>query len=327
MEYLGTDKPVNRIIPHVSVVVPTYQHKDYIVDCIEGILMQKTTFDFEIVIGEDESTDGTREICIEYASKFPGKIRLFLRDRRDVIYIDEKPTGRYNFIANLQAARGKYIAECEGDDYWTDPLKLQKQVDLLEQRNELSWCFHLAKIVQKDKSGEGNFRIPKENEFDTETIAVLGGGFFVTSSIMFRAEAVKKLPDFFLTVKSADFALVLLFSLFGKGVCIKEFMGVYRIHEGGIFSANKGQYKKRIHIDLDNIKLLNSFNQYSGYKFNSVIQEVILNHYGLIVRRPLATKNYSETLKLLAQYWPKMSFIVKLRTLKDIVRLSLKSYL
>src|SRR5690606_4409195 len=113
--------------PVVSVCVQTYQHAPYIRECLDSILMQKTDFPFEILLGEDESSDGTREICIEYAEKFPDKIKLFLHRRENNIQIFGYPTGRFNFLTNLYSSNGKYIAICEGDDYWTDSDKLQKQ--------------------------------------------------------------------------------------------------------------------------------------------------------------------------------------------------------
>ena len=133
----------NKRIPLVSVCIQTFNHKNYITECLDGILNQKTTFDFEIILGEDESTDGTREICIQYHQKFPEKINLFLRSRKDVIYINSQPTGRYNFLENLKASSGKYIAICPGDDYWKDPLKLQKQVEFLESNEEAVGAFHV----------------------------------------------------------------------------------------------------------------------------------------------------------------------------------------
>src|SRR5690606_1387456 len=113
--------------PVVSGCVQTYQQVKYISKCLDSILAQRTDFPFEIVLGEDESNDGTREICKAYQEKYPEKIRLFLRRRQDVIFIDGKPTGRYNMLENLRMARGKYIALCEGDDYWIDTEKLSKQ--------------------------------------------------------------------------------------------------------------------------------------------------------------------------------------------------------
>src|SRR5699024_568939 len=136
--------------PVVSVCVQTYQHVDYIEDCLEGILMQKTDFSYEILLGEDASTDGTREIWIKYAQKYPDKIQLFLHERENNISIAGQPTGRFNFLYNLYSAKGKYIALCEGDDYWTDPLKLQKQVEFLEKYPDYIISFHDASIINEE---------------------------------------------------------------------------------------------------------------------------------------------------------------------------------
>ncbi len=138
--------------PLVSVCVQTYQHVNFIKDCLEGILMQKTTFDYEILLGEDESTDGTREICLEYAEKYPVKIRLFLHRRENVIKINGNPTGRFNLFYNFSKAFGKYIALCEGDDYWTDPYKLQKQVDFLEANSDYGLvCSNYHSIIKSNE--------------------------------------------------------------------------------------------------------------------------------------------------------------------------------
>ena len=137
------------IKPLVSVCCITYQHVHYIKGALDGFLMQKTDFPFEICLGEDESDDGTREICQEYAKKYPDKIRLFLRRREDVIYINGCATGRYNIIETLKECKGKYIAHCDGDDYWTDPYKLQKQVDFMEKNNDFSLVFHRFDILEK----------------------------------------------------------------------------------------------------------------------------------------------------------------------------------
>ena len=110
--------------PMVTVRTSTYQHAPYIRECIEGVLEQKTTFPVEFIIGEDFSIDGTREIVFEYAEKYLDKIR--------VLTADYNVGAKANSTRCRRASRGKYMAICEGDDYWTDPLKLQKQVDFLE---------------------------------------------------------------------------------------------------------------------------------------------------------------------------------------------------
>ncbi len=118
--------------PVVSVCLITYNHAPYIRECLDSILMQETRFPYEICLGEDESTDGTREICIEYAEKHPDRITLILRSQSTPGREAYQSQGVYNFIETSKACRGKYIAICDGDDAWLDPLKLQKQYEVME---------------------------------------------------------------------------------------------------------------------------------------------------------------------------------------------------
>lgn len=128
------------VSPKVSVCVMAYNHEPYIRACLNSILMQEVDFEFEILLGEDCSSDSTRAICLEYAERYPDKIRLFLHKRENVIYIDGLPTGRFNYLNNLRNARGKYIALCDGDDYWIDSQKLQRQLDFMEANPDYVLC-------------------------------------------------------------------------------------------------------------------------------------------------------------------------------------------
>jgi len=154
-EYLGESKPVNKITPLVSVSVATYQHAPYIRECLDSILNQETNFPFEIIIGEDESVDGTREICIEYAEKFPDKIRLFLRDREISHLKDEngKLIKRLNgiFTFGLMSSRGKYIALCEGDDYWTGKMGSSDVVGVPAKKIKMRFEEHIIKELLEIK--------------------------------------------------------------------------------------------------------------------------------------------------------------------------------
>lgn len=118
--------------PVVSISVITYNHGPYIRECLDGLLKQETTFPFEICIGEDESTDDTRSICQEYAEKHPEKILLVLRSQSDPGRELYEAQGNYNYVETTKMCRGKYLAVCEGDDVWLDPLKLQKQFNIME---------------------------------------------------------------------------------------------------------------------------------------------------------------------------------------------------
>jgi glycosyltransferase involved in cell wall biosynthesis len=243
-EYLGNDKIVNKIFPVVSVTVATYQHANFIKECLEGILMQKTDFPFEVILGEDGSIDGTQEICKEYAEKYPDKIRLFIRDRKLSQYHNSKGefVRRFNGMWNRMSARGKYIAPCEGDDYWTDPLKLQKQVDFLEANPEYNLCCHRYKIydeitkkwdtdpsssVFKDNNIEG-ITFDNDSNFSTTW-------FTQTMTIVFRKNAID-----FSTLNKYKYVrdVHLYYHLLkaGKGYCMNFEGAVYRLHAGGIYS-------------------------------------------------------------------------------------------
>ena len=126
----------------VTIRVLTYNHAPFIRECLDSLIMQKTSFDYEILIAEDESTDGTREICIEYAEKHPDKIRLLLNSRENNIFIDGKPTGVFNVTYANFSISSKYIAIMEADDYWVDETSLQKRADFLEKNPDFSFCYH-----------------------------------------------------------------------------------------------------------------------------------------------------------------------------------------
>ena len=135
--------------PLLTVVTITYNHEQHIRQCIEGVLAQKTSFPIEFIIADDCSTDGTRAICEEYAKKLPDIIRL-VSSSANVGAVENEQRA-------LLAAKGKYIATCEGDDYWTDTLKLQKQVDFLESHPDFSVCFHrFKKCHEIDGSWDGD---------------------------------------------------------------------------------------------------------------------------------------------------------------------------
>lgn len=221
--------------PVVSVIVPTYQHAVYIEKCIQGILMQRTAFSVEILIGEDESTDGTREICERLAADNPDRVRLFLGSRKEVIYILGRPTGRANFLNLLRAASGKYIAVCEGDDYWTDPLKLQKQVDFLEANPDCSLCFHRAMLLKGDKLEMQP--IPDKVDMDHVQFEDLLStfNFIATGSVVFRKWKGNS-PKWMYEVPFLDLGLHGFMAQTGKIHCINEAMSVYRIHSGGAWT-------------------------------------------------------------------------------------------
>lgn len=141
----------------VSILCLTYNHKGFIRDAIDGFLMQKTGFEFEILVHDDASTDGTADIIREYARKYPDIIKPYFQTENQFSKAGEYP---YMFIYRL--ARGKYIATCDGDDYWTDPTKLQKQFDFLEANPEYVMCFHDYVTFQNGGFGLPDAEKPKD---------------------------------------------------------------------------------------------------------------------------------------------------------------------
>ena len=223
--------------PLVSVCVQTYQHVNYIEACLEGILKQETNFEFEILLGEDASTDGTREICVKYAEKYPDKIRLFLHHRENNINIEGKPTGRFNFVYNLYSANGKYIAFCEGDDYWTDPLKLQKQVSFLENNLDYVLTGHNAKIIDSAGNILKESKLPNFAKKDASEYELKKGFWVLTLTMCFR-NVVRDIPSEFFKVTNADTFLTSLLGNHGKYKFMQDVKpGIYRLHSGGFWSA------------------------------------------------------------------------------------------
>ncbi|TVZ59145.1 glycosyltransferase involved in cell wall biosynthesis [Flavobacteriaceae bacterium MAR_2010_105] len=225
------------VLPLVSVCIQTYQHESYIAQCLDSVLHQSTTFNYEIILGEDASTDGTRAICKAYTQNFPDKIRLFLRQRKDVIFMNGLATGRYNFIQNLKSSRGKYIAILDGDDYWTDPFKLQKQVDFLESQSDYSICWTKYKILEGD-----TIQLPDwaDSLFTTPSYEITYDNFSSpycthTLSCMFRASAFTY-RDILRFRFFKDNSLYLTCLQVGKGAVLNFYGGVYRKHDQGIYS-------------------------------------------------------------------------------------------
>ena len=216
----------------VSVCVQTYQHAKFIRQCLDGILMQETDFAIEILLGEDCSTDGTREICHQYAVAHPEKIRLFLHNEENKIYSDGIKTGRFNYLNNLFSARGKFLAVCEGDDYWTDNQKLAVQAALLEKNPEVGFVHHRVKILNELQNGKIRTSPMYKSRSTFEEMAGLRHAF--TSAYFFRKSSVETIPEWLAEIPFADYALSLLATRDGEAAFLPEAMSVYRIHRGGM---------------------------------------------------------------------------------------------
>ncbi|HKO38096.1 MAG TPA: glycosyltransferase [Solirubrobacterales bacterium] len=213
--------------PEVSVYVQTYQHRDYISDALDGILAQRTPFEIEIVVADDCSTDGTRELLLAYRERHPDRIRLLLPER------NLGPSEI--FRRSVGELRGEFVAWLDGDDYWTDEEKLAKQVQALRAHPQWSACFHNAAIVQA-----GSEERPYVLELGRESVGfadLLRSNHVPSLSVMARGALVRSLPEWVWDSLWSDWGSVLAFALQGEIGYLPESMGVYRVHGEGISSG------------------------------------------------------------------------------------------
>ncbi len=234
--------------PKVTVGTITYNHLPYIEKCIQGVLMQKTTFSFEFIIGEDFSTDGTREIVFEYAKKYPKVIR--------VITADYNVGWQANGLRCFKAYRGKYIALCEGDDYWTDPFKLQKQVDFLENNPEYIIAYHQCLVKHPDKPNMKDYIKPKTGKDYTAYELIATPKSIQLATRLFR-NVFKEQDNDFPLEKFGDYFMNAYLGTFGKCKFLSTIKpSVYNKHAGGIWSSlddkSKIYHGIRAHAEICN---------------------------------------------------------------------------
>ncbi len=304
--------------PLVSVCVQTYMHEKYITQCLDGILMQKTNFEFEILLGEDESKDKTREICIKYAKKYPDKIKLFLHKRENLIKINGNPSGRFNFLYNLHNAKGKYIALCEGDDYWTDSLKLQKQINFLEANEDYAICFHNMEIYYENNPKQKELSNINQKEISTiDDLAIKN--YIYTASYIFRNNNIDY-PEWIAKTPVGDYPLFMLNAKYGKIKYIDQIMGVYRKHDGGVW-ANKNYEYTSINFLRTRELLIGNFDE----KTNNILKNKYRKnamHLGIIylnMNNLFEAKKYFDKAKKYAS-----KFKIMLASLNYLIKLFIK---
>ncbi|NVJ46713.1 MAG: glycosyltransferase [Cytophagia bacterium] len=259
----------------VSVVVTTYNHEAYISEAIESFLMQRTNFRVEILINDDASTDDTPIILGEYEQKYPALIKVWYQN------INQYSQGKKPWFHVLfPNARGKYIAICEGDDYWTDCLKLQKQVEFLEANHDFSGVFHnTAFLDEREPDLEARpWRTYECDVFNSKDI-FRKTSLFHTSSYVFRSVAVN--TEFLIkqNIKSNDMLLLGVISKYGKLKFLNELMSVYRKNARGVTSKWSD-----VEFHRDRIELNNSLNDYFDYDYNDRASSIIKYHKNQLIR-------------------------------------------
>ena len=221
-------------LPKVSVVTTTYNHEKFIAQALDSFLSQVTNFNVEIIVADDHSSDRTPVIVREYADAHPSRIQAVLRTQN-------VGTVR-NTMGSIRRARGDYLAICNGDDYWTDTTKLQRQADLLDARPELAFCFHRARVVDESQV-DRDLTIPDPDQAPEFTLdRLLMDNFVPNNSVMYRRRNYDDLPD---EVWPPDWYLHMYHATFGDIGFLDRVMSVYRMHPGGVWASTEDDQDRR----------------------------------------------------------------------------------
>ncbi len=257
--------------PMVSIQCLTYNHEKYIRQAIEGFLMQKTNFPFEIIIHDDASIDNTAKIIKEYEEKYPNIIKAIYQTENQY----SKETGIVkSFVYPI--VKGKYIAICEGDDYWTDENKLQKQYDFMEKNPDYSLCLHSATLHYCDGSLlDYTFPAIEQNrDFSIEEIIMGDGGMFATNSVFAKRDILINKPECFSVKGFGDYQIFIYAAISGKVYCMADNMSTYNYGVEGSWTNRiwKDSKKRTKHI-YDKIQMLANVDEYYDRKFHDIIEK------------------------------------------------------
>jgi len=301
--------------PLVSVLMITHNHEIHIAQAIESILNQECEFSFELIIGEDCSLDRTREICLDFQKRYPGKVR--------VVFSDKNVGMHRNFGRIWHRARGKYIAMCEGDDYWVDRGKIAKQASWLEEHSKFTLYGSLTEKIRQDKDG---FWIkcgvvgPVEIRDRYSLEDLIPHYNFHFSSIMLRKDMIR-FPLWFWDMYCVDRPLYLLCAEKGPVGFLPEITSVYRLHEGGIWSTVTQREKA-----CKSIKLFETVNKHFKHRYNKCIRLTISSIVWSYMAESLEAGDRSSARRL---FWVSMSYLfprLKISTLRFQMVVFLRLY-
>ncbi|SOE21848.1 Glycosyl transferase family 2 [Spirosomataceae bacterium TFI 002] len=266
--------------PLVSICLITYNHARFLKISLDSIFSQKTDFDFEVIIGDDCSQDGTQEIIKPYLEQFPDKVKCFFHPKNLSKTYTQFTPGKLNFVHGLYNCSGKYVVHVEGDDYFTSELKLQTQVDFMESNPTYAACFHNSLMKFEDGSSQIDYLInpPDQKSVITaeDLLAEREMWFMATAAVMFKREVVNHLADWFGRSKSGDIPLYVLLSQIGPIGYIPKEMSVYRRHDAGMSYTDN-----RHHADfvLNRMFMYKHLNRQTKKKYNHLIKPIQAEFY------------------------------------------------
>ena len=298
----------------VSIYCLAYNHEKYIRDCLDGFVNQQTNFKFEVIVHDDASTDGTADIIEEYVSRYPDIIKPILQKENQYSKGINHITHTYIF----PLMRGKYVAVCEGDDYWCDVHKLQKQVDVLETNAEYVACVHQTKLIDCLHGREGvTSNIKGNGVIDKTMIFSQDSPVYHTSSLLYRRELITRKPDFCFICRSVgDYPFELFLAIEGDIFFIDEIMSVYRQYTAGSWSLSSKKKPIDVRYVREILDVLNGADKYSDYRFHEFLSIPILEFkYKLWKANP-------EFSMLKDEYFKKLSLTRKIKMfLRTVLKL------
>lgn len=248
--------------PLVSICCITYNHEQYIEEALDSFLMQVTTFPIEVLIHDDASTDATAEIIKKYEARYPRIIKpIYQSENQHSIGV------RINPIFNLPRATGAYLAMCEGDDYWCDPLKLQKQVDFMETHSEYTVCFHNSFNLDTHGNKVMFSNIAEAQDYGLEDL--LERNLANTCTALYRNLHIR-LPEKLTDIAFGDWTVHLLHAEHGKIRYLPDVMSVYRIHDTGVWSQ-----RDRIDRVVKTVDMMQKMDRYFEGKYHFQISKTI----------------------------------------------------
>jgi len=282
------DPAVMNIQPLVSVQMLAYNHASFIAEAIDGVVMQQASFPIELVVGVDQSQDNTLEIVLRYQKRYPDKVRVLAAETRLGAHRNE--------ILSFSACRGKYLALCEGDDFWVDPKKLAKQVEILESDSSVAGCYHDCYILYQASGAKRLFIGDRKIDRDANLASLVREWNIHTASMVFRNvipafELQKWLP----CTLSSDYMLGLLVAQRGTWRYIDTPMAVYRRHGGGIWSGKR--MVERLQQLVDFMEMLIRSKEYSN-----LTRTIAARKRDLIRELSIALASEGRVLKSCCQY-------------------------
>lgn len=309
-------------LPTVSIVCIAYNQEKYIEDAIRGFLIQRTTFPFEIIIHDDASTDSTAEIILKYKRKYPDLIRVIIQTENQY---SKSPNSILVIPADL--ARGEYIALCEGDDFWIDSEKLEKQIKALKEKREIKICFSAGLSMFTTGEQIKSYIYAKNLKiFSPEEVIRGGGGFMPTCSLITHKSVFESLPDWFCDkAPVGDVFLQILGSIDKGALYLPDITCVYRVASEGSWTVTdqKRSEESVMEKQLKSIFCYESINSSTKYKYHTSFQHVIALNYCSYAFKFLIDANYSVAKKYISLSWEaKKNISIKQFVLKHFFHLA-----